>query len=331
LNDNPLNRPTTRAASRPTRTPRSAAVLRRATALRCAAAAAVLFLLPLACAREKPVFDADRAWTHLVAQCDYGPRVPGTAARDSVTFYLTRTLVRCGAEISTQRFVIGDPYGEGQIEMINVFASFYPDRPKRVLLAAHYDSRPWADEEEDDSLKTQPVLGANDGASGVAVLIEVGRLLGLHDPGGVGVDLVFFDGEDYGKKHDIGLYLIGSKYFSATRPDYVPVCGILLDMVAGKEGHIAKEGNSVGSAPRVTEELFRRAERMGLEFFHQVEGPPMIDDHVPFLMRGIEMVDLFGYEYPQWHTVHDTPEHCSQDRLAQVGALLVDFLYDFPF
>jgi hypothetical protein len=314
LNDTPLKRPTLRAALRP------AIIL-------CTA----LILIPLACGGKKPVFDAELAWTHLVAQCDYGPRVPGTAARDSVTFYITRTLARYGAEISTQRFTIGNPYGEGQIEMVNVFASYYPDRPRRVLLAAHYDSRPWADEEEDDSLKTQPVLGANDGASGVAALLEIGRLLGRHDPGDIGVDLVFFDGEDYGKKSDIDRYLMGSKYFSATRPDYLPVCGILLDMVAGKEGQIAKEGNSLDYAPRVTEEMFRRAEQMELEFFLQSRGAPMIDDHVPFLRRGIEMVDLFGYDYPQWHTVHDTPEHCSQDRLGQVGALVVDFLYDFPF
>jgi glutaminyl-peptide cyclotransferase len=280
---------------------------------------------------EPPVFDGDRAWETLLKQCEYGPRVPGSAARDSVAFFLTRTLVRYGAEVSAQRFEVSDPYDDRVIPMINVIANFYPDRPRRVLLAAHYDSRPWADEEADDSLRAQPVLGANDGASGVAVLLEVARLLGLHKPADIGVDIVFFDGEDYGKKDDLEYYLLGSQYFVATRPDYRPVCGILLDMVAGKESVIAKEGYSRTHAKELTDELFARAGRLGLEFFHPIDGGPIYDDHVPFLRSGIKMTDLFGYEYPYWHTVSDVPENCSKERMAQVGTLVLDFLYDFPF
>jgi glutaminyl-peptide cyclotransferase len=293
---------------------------------------ALLLLLALqSCGdRPHPSFDSQRAWAHLVKQVEYGPRLPGSAARDSVTYYLTRTLVGAGGEVSAQRFDVKDPYADRVIPLVNVIANFYPGHERRVMLAAHYDSRPWADEEEADSLHSRPVPGANDGASGVAVLLEIGRLLGGYDPG-VGVDLVFFDGEDYGKQGDLDYYLLGSKYFAATRPDYRPVCGILLDMVAGKESFIAREGYSRTNAPRLTDELFSRAERMGLEFFHPVDGGPIYDDHVPFLQSGIEMVDLFGYEYPWWHTVDDVPENCSQDRLGQVGALLVDFLYDFPF
>jgi hypothetical protein len=293
----------------------------------------VLFcLVPEGCGKsDPPWFDADRAWSHLVKQCDYGPRVPGSPARDSVSFYLTRSLATYGAAVSTQRFSVRDPYSDRTIPLVNVIGSFYPDRNRRVTLAAHYDSRPWADEEEDDSLKTQPVLGANDGASGVAVLLEIGRLLAEHDPGDFGVDVVFFDGEDYGKKNDLEYYLLGSKYFVSTRPDYRPVCGILVDMVAGRESTIAKEGYSRTYAAELTDELFARAERLGLDFFWPTDGAAVYDDHVPFLKAGVKMVDLFGYDYRYWHTVHDVPENCSKERMAQVGVLIVDFLYDFPY
>lgn len=287
-------------------------------------------ILTASCERAQPTFDADRAWAHLIKQVDYGPRVPGSAARDSVARYLTRNLVGYGGEVSTQRFDVNDPYADRIIPMINVIAYFYPDRSRRVMLAAHYDSRPWADQETVDSLRALPVPGANDGASGVAVLLEIARLIGNQDPG-IGVDFVFFDGEDYGKKEDLEYYLLGSKYFVATRPDYRPTCGVLLDMVAGEGSIIACEGYSRAHAPELTDTLFARAERLSLEFFRRFDAGPIYDDHVPFLRAGIRVVDLFGYEYAWWHTVDDLPEHCSRDRLGQVGTLLVDFLYDFPF
>jgi glutaminyl-peptide cyclotransferase len=296
--------------------------------MRMATAAAVLLLM--ACERPRPSFDADLAWAHLIKQVAYGPRVPGSAARDSVTHYLTRSLVQFGGEVTTQRFVVDDPYSDRDIPMVNVIATFYPERPKRVMLAAHYDSRPWADEEESDSLKSLPVPGANDGASGVAVLLEVARLLGLQDPG-LGVDLLFFDGEDYGKKGDLDYYLLGSTYFVSTRPDFSPVCGVLLDMVAGRGSTIAREGYSRIHAPEVTDTIFARAGRLSLDFFRPIDGGPIYDDHVPFLRAGIRVVDLFGYDYAWWHSVDDVPENCSRELLGQVGVLMVDFIYDFPF
>jgi Zn-dependent M28 family amino/carboxypeptidase len=295
-----------------------------------ASVVAALLLPLLSCGGAQPKFDADRAWAHLVKQVDYGPRVPGSAARDSVAHYLTRTLVVCGGEVSTQRFEVADPYADRVIPMINVIANFYPERDKRVMLAAHYDSRPRADEEDSDSLKALPVPGANDGASGVAVLLEIARLIGSNDPG-LGVDLLFFDGEDYGQKSDLDYYLLGSNYFVATRPDFRPVCGVLLDMVAGKGSIIAREAYSRTHAPELTDTLFARAERLSLEFFRPMDAGAIYDDHVPFLRAGIPVVDLFGYEYAWWHTVDDVPDNCSRDRLGQVGTLMVDFLYDFPF
>lgn len=293
--------------------------------------AALPGLVPACGGESPPPFDVEAAWAHLLKQCGYGPRVPGSPARDSVSVYVSRVLSGYGAEVSLQRFAVEDPYGDRTIPLVNIIANFYPDRKKRVMLAAHYDSRPWADQENDDSLKALPVPGANDGASGVAVLLELGRLVGLRPPADVGVDMVFFDGEDYGKKEDLRYYLMGSKYFAQVLGGYRPECCILLDMVAGTESTIAKEGYSRLKAPRLTDELFARAAKLGLEFFSPVDGPPIYDDHVPLLQVGIETVDLFGFEYPHWHTVRDVPENCSKDRMGQVGRLLADFLYDFPF
>ena len=278
-----------------------------------------------------PSFDAGRVIAHVEKQCGWGPRLPNSAARDSVAAYLARTLEQYGARVSLQRFDVADPYGERTLHLVNVIASFDPGRGKRVMIAAHYDSRPRADQETIDSLKSLPVPGAVDGAAGAGVLLELGRLLGARTPGGIGVDLVFFDGEDYGEESDREYYLLGSKYFAANLDGYRPVSVILLDMVGGNSTTIAREAYSQTNSAELTDELFRRAAALGLDYFVELKGPPVYDDHVPLIEAGLSAVNLFGYNYPQWHTTRDTPDQCDPGRLAQVGALLVDFLYDYPF
>jgi len=230
-----------------------------------------------------------------------------------------------------QAFEIPDPYGEGTLRIVNVMGSFAQDRSKRVMLAAHYDSRPRSDQEETDSLAALPVPAAIDGASGTGILLEMARLLGEAAPGDVGVDLVFFDGEDYGKQDDLEHYLIGSTYFAANLQGYRPRCMILLDMIGGVGTRIAREGYSRTNSPALTDELFRRAEVLGLNYFNPIDGPAIYDDHVPFIRAGIDAVDLFAYDYIHWHTTRDTPDKLDLDLVDQVGRLLVDFLYDFPY
>jgi hypothetical protein len=278
-----------------------------------------------------PDFDSARVIAHVERQCAFGPRVPNSAARDSAAGYIARTLERYGAEVSLQPFRVVDPYAERELRLMNIIASFERDRETRVLLAAHYDSRPWADQDPDSTLRTQPIPGAVDGASGTGVLIEMGRLLGERMPRDIGVDLVFFDGEDYGKEGDLDYYLLGSKHLAANLEGYRPDHAILLDMVGGVGTRIAPEGYSMQYAPELTDTLFARAAALKLGYFTNEPGAPMIDDHVPFLRVGIPMVDLFGYEYDQWHTLADTPDRCSPELVGQVGALLVDFLYRYPF
>lgn len=281
--------------------------------------------------KERPAFDPARVIAHVETQCGYGPRVPNSAARDSAAAYIAHTLEAYGAEVRLQPFRVDDPYGDRQLRLINVVASFGVGRERRVMLASHYDSRPWADQEADTTLHTTPIPGAVDGACTTGILMEMGRIIGASPPGDVGVDLVFFDGEDYGREGDIDHYLLGSTYFVANLAGYSPREGILLDMVGGVDTRAAKEAYSDRYATALTDTLFSRAAALGLDYFEDTEGTPIVDDHVPFLRAGIPVTDLFGYDYPYWHTLADTPDKCDPGRIGQVGALLVDFLYRYPF
>jgi glutaminyl-peptide cyclotransferase len=233
--------------------------------------------------------------------------------------------------VKLQRFKRGDPYADRTMTFTNVIGSFAPDRKKRVLLAAHYDTRPWADREDADSLRARPIIGANDGASGVAVLLEVADMLAEKVPRGLGIDLVFFDGEDYGKEGDLEHYLIGSRHFAADLGGYRPECAIVLDMVGAADCRILQEGNSLGGAPELTRDVFRRAEALGLGVFVERAGDSIYDDHIPLLMAGIPALDLIGYPYAYWHTLKDTPDKCSRETLRQVGVLVADIVYNFSF
>ncbi|UCG53135.1 MAG: M28 family peptidase [Candidatus Latescibacterota bacterium] len=276
-------------------------------------------------------FTGQRAWQYLNAQCDFGPRPPGSAAHNETVRFIAGHLKNQGAHVTLQRFEKRDPYSDRTLELINIIGSFSTEADRRVLLAAHYDTRPWADQEETDSLRLLPIIGANDGASGVAVLLEIADLLGEQTPKGLGVDLVFFDGEDYGKDGDLEHFLLGSKYFAANLGGYRPVCGILLDMVGAKDAQILQEANSLSRAGDLTTELFRRAQELGLDVFVARRGEAVYDDHVPLILAGIPVVDLIEFPYAYWHTLEDTPDKCSPETLRQVGVLLTDFLYNFSF
>lgn len=272
-----------------------------------------------------PEPDGVRAFTHLRAQVDFGPRVPGTPAASRCRQYLLKQLGRHSDRAGVQPFRIADPYGADSLDMANVLAHFDPERAERMLLAAHYDSRPRAD--RDTGLaRGFPIPGANDGASGVAVLLEVAEALGSWDPG-IGVDIVFFDGEDYGVEGDHAHYLLGSRHFAATMGAYRPRGVLLLDMVGDGELRILKEGNSARAAPELTALVFAVAESLGARGFVAEPGIPVYDDHVPFLERGIPAVDLIDFDYPAWHTLDDLPERCAPESLEVVARVVLHVLW----
>ncbi len=293
--------------------------------------AALVASLASSCNSAPPEFSVDRVVAHVHKQCSFGPRTPGSAARDSVAAYATQHLARLGAIVRYQSFTVQDPYdATSSLSIKNVVAQFAPDRRTRLLLCAHYDSRPWADEDPDSSNVNQPILGAIDGATGTGVLLEVATMLAQKMPAGFGVDVVLFDGEDYGKKGDLDNYLIGSRYYAGSMSTPRPTAGILLDMVGGKGVVMSKEGYSRTHASEWTAEVFNRALGLELASFMNAEGSPIYDDHVPLLQAGLPMINLFGYNYDKWHTVEDTPEQISRPHLEDLGKLLSSILYDPP-
>lgn len=265
-------------------------------------------------------FDQEAAWSYLLRQVEFGPRAPGTPGHEACLDWLLDELGERADRVDPHTFVIEDPYGEGTLRLTNVRAVFRPEATVRVAFAAHWDTRPRADRE--DPPVDQPIAGANDGASGVAVLMALADHL-AEVPPEIGVDLLFFDGEDYGREGDSRHYLLGSRRFVQDHPRYRPAALVLLDMVGDRDLRIPMEGYSVRQSPRLVRTVFNRALALGLDAFDPVTGPAVLDDHVPFLERQIPAIDLIDLDYEAWHTLDDTPEQCSAASLGQVGSLLV--------
>jgi hypothetical protein len=277
-------------------------------------------------AAAEPAFPTDEAWSYLLAQCEMGPRNPGSAGHERCAEWIAATLEGWGYRVERHRFEMPDPYGSGALKLVNLRA-WRPGATGPVLaLAAHWDTRPRAERDPDPARREQPILGANDGASGVAVLMALAHLCSRQPPPGP-VEFLFFDGEDYGKPSQIGDYLLGSRRFVRDHTGYRPVQLILLDLVGGRHLQLPMERNSLAMAPALVQELYRRAAELDLGAFMARPGYEAFDDHVPFLAAGIPAVDLIDLEYPEWHTQADRPEACDPASLDQVGTLLVHYLF----
>jgi len=272
-------------------------------------------------------FDRERAWAHLLAQVDAGPRVPNTPGHAATREYLLRELDAVADRVETQDFVAtvrGTP-----LQLSNVIGVLGADRPVKVLLCAHWDTRPWADMDPDPQNRQTPIPGANDGASGVAVLLEVARVL-REAPPAVGVIIVFFDGEDYGP--NIDAMFLGSRYYAQHVVPERPAWGILLDMVGDRDLHIPREGYSQQYAAAVNDRVWAAARQLGRAEFEDRPGPHILDDHVALLEVGIPVIDLIDFDYGPgnswWHTLADTPDKTSPASLEAVGQVVLRTLYN---
>jgi glutaminyl-peptide cyclotransferase len=282
-------------------------------------------LTTLAVARGAQAFDGDRAFFYLEAQVAFGPRVPGSSAHQQCLEYLQRELSYFADSVWTQPFNYHSSDRNETLSLTNIVGRFAPQKRDRVLLCAHWDSRPFADQDPDPKNRSTPIPGANDGASGVAILLEAARQLAA-DPVKVGVDIAFFDGEDYGREGNLDDYLLGAKNYAKNLPDPLPKFVVLLDMVGDEDLHIPQEIYSMRNAPTILAKIYDAAKRVKATAFERREGIPVVDDHIPFLQAGIPAVDLIDFDYPYWHTLEDTPGHCSAKSLDQVGRTLMDML-----
>ncbi|MFQ5604298.1 MAG: M28 family peptidase [bacterium] len=274
-------------------------------------------------------FDGQRAFTYLEKQCEFGPRVPGTQAHQACLQFLTSELKSFGAQVSLQNFT--RPLATNNhknVTMTNVIASFAVNKGKRILLCAHWDTRPWADQDTVAENQNKPILGANDGASGVAVLLEVARVL-QEFAAPFGVDIILFDGEDSGLPGNDESYALGSQFFARNKDfRYRPALGILLDMVGDKNLQIYKEENSIKYAPHIVDRVWQKAQALGLNSFIPTAGYQVTDDHLPLLKSGIPCIDIIDFDYEHWHTLQDTPDKCSAESLKEIGTLILGLIYD---
>jgi Zn-dependent M28 family amino/carboxypeptidase len=241
-----------------------------------------------------------------------------------------------GAALREQPFSTQHPQTNERVDMVNLIGSWHPERTQRVVIAAHYDTRPHPDEERDPVRQQLQFLGANDGASGVALLMEMAHhMQDLKTPWGV--DLVILDGEElvFGKHPDtLGEYFLGSKEFARlyaedgdkqrSRTEYV--AGLVLDMVGGTKLQINQEPNSLNLAPGLVHEVWTVARQMGAKSFRTRIGREVLDDHLALNNAGIPTIDLIDFDYPYWHKADDVPKNCSAESLAEVGRVVTAWL-----
>lgn len=269
-----------------------------------------------------PRFDGDAAMELLKKQCALGPRVPGTPTHTKTRDFLVATLKQYTHDVRIQSFRHRE--GNRTLTMSNIVAVFGNAKEPGILLCAHWDSRPFADKEKDPQRARQPIPGANDGASGVAVLLEIAHQLSAVPPP-LPVAIVLFDGEDWGKTSET--MFLGSRHYAKHPLPWKPRYGILLDMVGDKDLQLPKERGSLRFAPHLVSLLWGIAAKMGITEFHQRVGYEILDDHVFLSEAGIPCVNIIDFDYPPWHTLEDTPDKCSAASLQKVGDVLLRFLY----
>lgn len=267
------------------------------------------------------------AWYYLNQQLGFGPRNPGSPGHRKMIDFLVSELTKYADEVTAREFEVR--YEGRNYAMANVAALFRSangDKTPFIILGAHFDTRPRAELDPDPAKRALPIMGANDGASGVAVLLEIaGILAGKRPP--IPLMLAFFDGEDFGPTAD-SMFLGSRRFAQEVDPSSVK-CIILLDMVGDADLDIYIEGNSRRSSPALVSAVWESALRLGYgHVFHNEVLHYILDDHVPFIERGIPAVDIIDFSYPYWHTTLDTADKCSPESLRMVRDVVLHVVFD---
>lgn len=283
-------------------------------------------------------FDGKQAYTYLKALCELGPRPTGSEGMRRQQALLREHFTQLGGRLLTQEFEVRHPETGQAVPVVNLVVEWHPERQQRILLCAHYDTRPFPD--RDPQRRRGVFVGANDGASGVALLMELGRhLRELQSP--YGVDFVLFDAEEFvfDDGRDKDYYFVGSTYFARAYAGggqaHQYRWGVLLDMVADAQLQIYQESNSLHYARPVVNQIWNTARRLGVSEFIPRKRHDLRDDHIPLNeIARIPTCDLIDFDYPRpglagvsyWHTQGDTPDKCSAESLAKVGWVVLEWL-----
>tara|TARA_Y100000996_G_scaffold168861_1_gene131255 strand:- start:269 stop:1192 length:924 start_codon:yes stop_codon:yes gene_type:complete len=286
------------------------------------------------CQSKSPIFNADKAFNYLVKQCDFGPRDPGSIGHEKALEYYLATFKNLADTVFTQSFDDKMPRTGAQVRMNNVIARFNTSSPRQIMISAHWDTRPWAENSSSVMRKNSPIIGANDGASGVAVLLELANVL-HNNPPPIGINIVLFDAEDYGVPGDNWTYCIGSQYFARNLPIPYPESAINIDMIADRQPEFFIERISYQQNAALVLELWELSENLGLKAFKKQAKHAVFDDHVPlYEIAGIPAVNIIDFDFPNdkvnyHHTHYDIVQNCSPEGMGQVGTLLVNYIYKF--
>ncbi len=297
-----------------------------------------------------PVFNADSAFAFTKAQCDFGPRAMNTEGHEKCLHWIVSKFKQYGCKVELQKADL-KAFDGTILKATNIMASHNPEATTRIMVCAHWDTRPWADNDPDSANHRKPILAANDAASGVAVMLELARLLSLPTSTGedgqrlaIGVDFVCFDAEDWGIPYwsdvpdDGTSWALGSNYFASNLPQgFAPRYGVLLDMVGGEGAKFYREGFSMQYAPEIVKKVWRAARQAGYgSYFPKSDGGMITDDHIPMnRIANIPCIDIIPY-YPDcarssfgptWHTLDDNMEHIDKNTLKAVGQTMVQVLY----
>ena len=282
---------------------------------------------------ELCIRDRDNAYQYLIEQCSFGPRNPGSDGHSACRDFIIERLKIFSDEVLLQEFSFQNKVEDKFYTGTNIIARFNRSSSFQSLIGAHWDTRPWADQDDNIANRDKPIIGANDGASGVAVMLELASIMAKNPPP-IGVNLVFFDAEDSGDPGLNETYCQGSMYFAKHIPIPLPDEGIILDMVGDKQLSLPIERYSFKYNEDLVRRLWDQARELGLDAFKDYVAHAIYDDHVPLNeYAGISTIDIIDFEYPNsytnfWHTLNDVPENCSAESLQQVGILITDYIYN---
>jgi len=284
-------------------------------------------------AKPHVTFDANRAFADLQKQVDFGPRVPNTDGHRKTRDFLMAELGKHADRVTRQDFP--QTFRGTTYQMSNIIGVINPSGKKKLMLCAHWDTRPMADEDPTPANRTKPIPGANDGASGVAVLLEVARVLKAKKPK-IQVLITFFDGEDFAlAPNDSSNMFLGSKYFAQHMGQFRPDEAILIDMIGDSHLGVNRDRNSVVAAPSLYQRVLTAADALGYANFFDQGEKTVSDDHIPLIQAGVKAIDLIDFDYPDetnrfWHTLQDTPDKCSPHSLKIIGETLLKVVENTP-